>query len=242
MNPVEKWIAEMRNQADNAAMISIPADELSYILGYALKTTVLLEKLKLIDGQTRTLPDGGKADLLWEAWYQTLWMLDDLLEGFYDSGGGFPAYLHVLRNEFGNLMGGIHARLLRLDGAALGENPQSMHRLGWQLYAAVLLRLSMERDGKGSQKKVAGKIAKALEAGGMKPPGRTDKGYTARAVIDWLRDAENGQTGFFAERYRELLSKANKHGPHTQSLEELLTKLTEMIKLGTFLPHDGSLR
>jgi hypothetical protein len=240
MDAVEKWFGEMRNQADDAAMISIPAGELKYILGYAYRITMLLEELKSIDRQVRTLPDAGKADLLWEAWYQTLWYLDDLLEDIYDSGGGLPAYLHVLRNEFRNLTKRIPARLLRHDGAKLGDNAQCMHRLGWQLYAAVLLRLSMDREGPGSQDEAAEKIAKALYAGGMKPPGPISKPYKPRVVIGWLRDAENGPKDEFTEWYSELLSKARKHGHHTKSLEELLTGLTDTIKSETFLPHDAS--
>ena len=70
----------------------------------------------------------------------------------------------TLRNEFGNLMSGVSARLLRLDGAAGGVNQHSHQRIGWRLQAAALLRLFMERDGKGSQIKAAEKIANALDA------------------------------------------------------------------------------
>ena len=64
----------------------------------------------------------------------------------------------------------------------------------------------MERDGKGSQIKAAEKIANALDAGGMKPPGRADKSYQPRTVKQWLRKAEREQTGEIACWYKEALS------------------------------------
>ena len=114
----------------------------------------------------------------------------------------------TLRNDFGNLMSGVPAHLLRLDGAAGGANQHSHQRISWQLQAAAaLLRLFMERDGKGSQTKAAEKIANALDSGGMKPPGRADKSYEPRTVKQWLRKAERERTGEIACWYEEALSR-----------------------------------
>ena len=180
MDEIEDWIDKLLDH-DDAEMISVSAGKLKNILAYAYKIVKLLKKLRLLDWQLHHSPNGRKAGLLWEAWYETLWELDNSLQGVCENDS-FPIYLMTLRNEFGNLMSGVSARLLRLDGAAGGVNQHSQQRISWQLQAAALLRLFMERDGKGSQTKAAEKIANALDAGGMKPAGRANKSYEPRTV------------------------------------------------------------
>ena len=235
MDEIEDWIDKLLDH-DDAEMISLPAGEFKQILDYAYKIVKLFKKLRLLDWQLHHSPKGRKAGLLWEAWYETLWELDNSLQGVCENDS-FPIYLMTLRNEFGNLMSGVPARLLRLDGAAGGVNQHSHQRISWQLQAAALLRLFMERDRKGSQIKAAEKIANALYAGGMKPPGRADKSYEPRTVKQWLRKAEREQTGEIACWYEEALSMMRLLSSPPNSPEKLLINLTAQIKSEIFLPN-----
>ncbi len=235
MDEIEDWIDKLLDH-DDAEMISVSAGKLKNILAYAYKIVKLLKKLRLLDWQLHHSPNGRKAGLLWEAWYETLWELDNSLQGVCENDS-FPVYLMTLRNEFGNLMSGVSARLLRLDGAAGGVNQHSQQRISWQLQAAALLRLFMERDGKGSQTKAAEKIANALDAGGIRPAGRTNKSYEPRTVKAWLRKAQREQTGEIAGWYEEALSTMRLRSSPPNSLEKLLTKLTAQMKSEIFLPN-----
>jgi hypothetical protein len=148
-----------------------------------------------------------------------------------------PSYLMTLRGEICNLSNGVASPSFSLDSVSLGDNPRSPRRLLWQAQAAGLLRLFMERDGVGTQKTAAGKIAKALAAGGVLKPGPRRKPYTRRTVIGWMRDAEQGEAAF-TEDYRFFLSRMRTM-PELKSLglEHFVKMLTAFLKHQIFEPR-----
>jgi hypothetical protein len=204
----------------------------------ALKLHEWREALYELDYTLATMPDGQKAECLWRAWTANLVIQQELI-GWLNEGSGVgpPIHLHVLLTEIINLKDGIPARLLRVDGASLGDNPRSCMRYGWQVTAAVFLRRFMDRDGRGRQKAAAEKIAKALNDAGVAPPGRGDKSYTGRTVEGWLRQA-NGKNSPLSEDYRKILGFYHWAGVDG-SLEEELARFSALAKRMTFAPHDG---
>ena len=133
-------------------------------------------------------------------------------------------------------MSGVSARLLRLDGAAGGVNHHSHQRIGWQLQAAALLRLFMERDGKGSPDKGTEKIANALDAGGINRragPTRATNHALLSNGCGKRKGSKPGEMGW----YEEALSMMRLLSKPPDSLEKLLTQLTAQIKSEIFLPN-----
>ena len=190
-----------------------------------------------IEYEITNFPDGRTSENLWMGWADAMSsqyrIIMSLNEGTLLPP---PAHMVVLMGEIANLCSRIPARLLRVDGASLGDNSRSAMRLGMQMSAAAFLRRFMDRDGWGSQKAAAEAVAKALNAAGIAPPGRGDKSYTARTVEGWLRQAsaDNGQ---FSQHFQQVLAMQKRLGGAFK-LEEELAALAETIKAMAFEPND----
>jgi hypothetical protein len=193
----------------------------------------IVESLYEIDAIIDENPAGQTASSLWAAAHNNLTLQLSLLTTVF-KGTYFPIPRHIvaLTAEFQNLIDGVPSRLLRHDGAVMGNNSRDALRLAHQTIAAVLLQLFMDRDGKGRQKIVAAKIAKVLTEAGFTPPGRDGRTYTARTVIEWLRMAKSNDDEY-AEFYKEMLNHFRENADMNR-LEEELDNLAETVKRFTF--------
>lgn len=185
-----------------------------------------------------TNSDGNKrAQALWEILHMSLLSLLEMLT-YFNEGTGLrpPTHLALLASEIGNLRSGVPARLLRLDGANLGDNTRGGIRTYILLHSAVFLRRFMDRDGHGSQKAAARKIAKALSGAGLKPPGnRTDGAYTGRTIEGWMRLVS--QPSELRGKFQDTLEACRK-AETSLSLEGQLADFVEIIKSLHIEPHD----
>jgi hypothetical protein len=182
--------------------------------------------------------DGNTAKSLWEVWCMSLDVLKELLE-FLNEGTGVrpPIHLTILLSEIANLHYGVPSRLLRLDGVKLGDNMRSNLRHYFMLRAAAFLRRFMDRDGYGSQKAAAQKIAQALRCAGLRPPGgRADSAYTGRTIEGWLREVSQHSSDLYVA-FQHVL-KAERAAETTLSLEEELVDFAEYGKRLLFEPND----
>jgi hypothetical protein len=209
-------------------LVQLPSDyECKQIVHY------IIESLYEIDAIIDENPEGQTALSLWGAAHNNLSLQLALLTTVF-KGGYFPLPRHIvaLTAEFQNLIDGVPSRLLRHDGASMGNNSRDGLRLATQTMAAVLLQLFMDRDGKGRQKIIATKIAKVLTEAGFMPPGRDGRTYTARTVIEWLRMAKNNDDEY-SEFYRDMLNRFRKNADMNR-LEEELDNLSETVRRFTF--------
>jgi hypothetical protein len=209
-------------------LIQLPSDyECRQIVHY------VVESLYEIDAIIDESPQGQTASSLWGAAHNNLALQLSLLTKIF-RGKHFPIPRHIvaLTAEFQNLIDGVPSRLLRHDGATMGNNSRNALRLASQTMAAVLLQLFMDRDGKGRQKIIAARFAKVLTEAGFTPPGRDGRTYTARTVIEWLRIAKSNDDEY-AEFYREMLNHFKRYADMNR-LEEELDNLSESVRRFTF--------
>jgi hypothetical protein len=220
------------NKQESRITLIVDNDNFAEAVARGRKVHEFVEALYTIEEELRECPDGQTASKLWVAWTAMLVLQMELMTSVKKKAP--PGYLLTLLNEIVNLKEGVPARLLRLDGASLGNNPHSAFTYSMQVNAAAYLRRFMDRDGKGAQKAAAEKIAKAMEEAGVFAPGRDRKPYMGRTVIEWLRQAERkGST--FSNDYREILAMLKRSD--AENLEASLASFAEMLKLQVFEPH-----
>lgn len=235
---------KVKEAFDNAEYIIFPLESLDAIWEMAIKYQTFLTEVYRIDADLRKLGDQKNATQFWAA----VTTFVEAFEKSWPDSAPLPSYLVALRDEIANLRNGARSRLFVVDRVERGgghrkpskpRNPRKHHsprklcNLSWQAQAAGFLRLFMDRDGAGSQKASAAKIANALAAGGVLAPGPRKKPYRGRTVIEWKRTAERGETAF-AKNYQDFVSLNARDASTPGQLERDLEAFAELLKREVF--------